>query len=69
MVREKGESKSGQNFAKPVGLAGGSGGGELEVVGSNAEKFSGPKKAAVPVDPGVAEKVGTAPRKPEVRLS
>jgi len=42
--------------------------GELEVVGSNAEKFSGPKKAAVPADPGVAEKVGTAPRKPEVRL-
>jgi len=42
--------------------------GELEVVGSNAEKFSGPKKAAVPADPGVAEKVGLAPRKPEVRL-
>ena len=42
--------------------------GELEVVDSKAEKFSGPKKAAVPADPGVAEKVGTAPRKPEVRL-
>jgi len=42
--------------------------GELEVVDSKAEKFSGPKKAAVPADPGVAEKVGTAPRKPEARL-
>jgi ATP-dependent exoDNAse (exonuclease V) beta subunit len=42
--------------------------GELEVVDSKAEKFSGPKKATVPVDPGVTEKVGTAPRKPEVRL-
>ena len=42
--------------------------GELEVVDSKAEKFSGPKKAAVPSDPGVAEKVGVAPRKPEVRL-
>jgi ATP-dependent exoDNAse (exonuclease V) beta subunit len=42
--------------------------GELEVVDSKAEKFSGPKKAAVPSDPGVAEKVGAAPRKPEVRL-
>jgi ATP-dependent exoDNAse (exonuclease V) beta subunit len=42
--------------------------GELEVVDSKAEKFSGPKKAAVPADPGVAEKVGTASRKPEVRL-
>jgi len=42
--------------------------GELEVVDSKADKFSGPKKAAVPADPGVAEKVGTAPRKPEVRL-
>ncbi|NBY65847.1 MAG: hypothetical protein EBQ51_02035 [Verrucomicrobia bacterium] len=36
--------------------------GELEVVDSKAEKFSGPKKAAVPSDPGVAEKVGVAPR-------
>jgi len=42
--------------------------GELEVVDSKAEKFSGPKKATVPADPGVAEKVGTAPRKAEVRL-
>jgi len=42
--------------------------GELEVVDSKAEKFLGPKKAAVPADPGVAEKVGTAPRKAEVRL-
>ena len=42
--------------------------GELEVVDSKAEKFSGPKKAAVPADPGMAEKVGAAPRKPEVRL-
>jgi len=42
--------------------------GELEVVDSKAEKFSGPKKAAVPADPGVAEKVGTAPRRPEARL-
>jgi ATP-dependent helicase/nuclease subunit A len=42
--------------------------GELEVFDSNAEKFSGPKKAAVPADPGVAEKVGTAPRRPEARL-
>jgi ATP-dependent exoDNAse (exonuclease V) beta subunit len=40
----------------------------LEVVDSKAEKFSGPKKAAVLADPGVAEKVGTAPRRPEVRL-
>jgi ATP-dependent exoDNAse (exonuclease V) beta subunit len=42
--------------------------GELEVFDSNAEKFSGPKKAVVPADPGVAEKVGTAPRRPEARL-
>jgi len=42
--------------------------GELEVVDSRGEKFDGPKKAAVPADPGVALKVGTAPRRPEVRL-
>jgi len=42
--------------------------GKLEVVDSKEEKYEGPEKAAVPSDPGVAEKVGTAPRKPEVRL-
>ena len=42
--------------------------GELEVFDSKSEKYDGPTKVAVPSDPGVAEKVGTAPRKPEVRL-
>ena len=42
--------------------------GELEVANSKAEKYDAPTKVAVPSDPGVAEKVGTAPRKPEARL-
>jgi ATP-dependent exoDNAse (exonuclease V) beta subunit len=42
--------------------------GKLEVVDSKEEKFEGPEKAAVPSDPGVAEGVGLAPRKAEVRL-
>ena len=42
--------------------------GELEVGDSKAEKFFGSKKAEVPADSGVAEGVGTAPRKAEVRL-
>jgi len=42
--------------------------GKLEVVDSKEEKFEGPEKAAVPADPGVADKVGAAPRKPEVRV-
>jgi superfamily I DNA/RNA helicase len=42
--------------------------GELEVVDSKEENFEGPEKVAVPSDPGVAEGVGLAPRKAEVRL-
>jgi len=42
--------------------------GERMVMESQGEEFEGIKKAVVPVDVGVAQKVEVAPRKPEVRL-